>query len=77
MSDVDVDEGPIFSAVSGSARQLFLLLRCISFADKAQVQILEEGLKFTVEEATVMEGMSTLTAAGRACSLTKSRVMLP
>jgi cell cycle checkpoint protein len=54
MSQTDL---PIFNAVSSSARQLFLLLRCISFSPKAQVQISEEGLRFSVEESSVMEGM--------------------
>ncbi|KAI9682239.1 MAG: ssDNA endodeoxyribonuclease [Caeruleum heppii] len=49
-----------FSAVSGSARQLFLLLRCISFAPKVQVQITKEGLRFTVEENRVMQGLAFL-----------------
>ena len=51
---------PLFTAVSGSARPLHLLLRCIGFADKAQVQISEEGLRFSVEEASVMEGFAFL-----------------
>jgi cell cycle checkpoint protein len=54
------DELPILTAVSSSARQLYLLLRCISFSEKAHVQISDEGLKFSVEEASVMEGPSTL-----------------
>jgi hypothetical protein len=53
------DERPILTAVSSSARQLYLLLRCINFAEKAHVQISDEGLKFSVDEASVMEGMST------------------
>lgn len=51
---------PLFNAVSGSARQLFLLLRCISFSPKVQVQISEEGLRFSVEESSVLEGMMFL-----------------
>jgi cell cycle checkpoint protein len=49
------DEPPILTAVSSSARQLFLLLRCIAFANKAHVHIGAEGLKFAVDEASVME----------------------
>ena len=49
---------PLFSAVSGSARQLFQLLRCISFVSKTDVQITKEGLRFTVEESQVMQGQS-------------------
>lgn len=58
MASVDGHETPLFSAVSSSARQLFLLLRCIGFAQKAQVQITKEGLRFTVEESRVMQGQS-------------------
>jgi cell cycle checkpoint protein len=53
----DTNDRPIFSAVSSSTRQLYLLLRCISFATKAQVQISDEGLRFSVEESSVLEGM--------------------
>lgn len=54
------DEPPVFTAVSSSARQLFTLLRCIAFASKAHVQLSDEGLKFSVDEASVMEGASAL-----------------
>lgn len=53
-------KAPLFSAVSSSARQLFQLLRCISFASKAEVRITKEGLRFTVEEFQVMQGESPL-----------------
>jgi len=56
----DNREAPMFSAVSSSARQLFLLLRCISFAPKVQVQISDEGMRFSVEDSSVMEGMAFL-----------------
>ncbi|KAF2793554.1 Rad1-domain-containing protein [Melanomma pulvis-pyrius CBS 109.77] len=56
----DEDELPILTAVSSSARQLYLLLRCINFSEKAHVQINEEGLKFSVDEASVMEGSAFL-----------------
>lgn len=49
---------PLFGAVSGSARQLFQLLRCINFVSKSNVQITKEGLRFTVEESQVMQGES-------------------
>ena len=48
----------LFSAVSGSARQLFHLLRCINFVSKAHVQITKEGLRFTAEESQVMQGQT-------------------
>jgi cell cycle checkpoint protein len=50
------DEPPILTAVSSSARQLFTLLRCVAFANKAHVLLTEEGLRFSVDEASVMEG---------------------
>lgn len=55
------DEPPILTAVSSSARQLFTLLRCIAFASKAHVILSEEGLKFSVDEASVMEGAFACT----------------
>jgi len=55
------DHAPIFTAVSSSARQLFLLLRCISFSTKAQVQITDEGLRFSAEESSVIEGQYRLS----------------
>lgn len=58
MASITGDDQPLFSAVSSSARQLYQLLRCISFAPKAQVQIRKEGLRFTVEESRVMQGHS-------------------
>lgn len=51
---------PIFSALSTSARQLYLLLRCIAFTPKAEVQITPEGLRFSAEEARVIQGLSFL-----------------
>lgn len=51
---------PIFTALSTSARQLYLLLRCIAFTPKAEVQITPEGLRFSAEEARVIQGLSFL-----------------
>lgn len=51
---------PIFTAVSSSARQLFLLLRCIGFSPKADVQITTDGLRFSVEESRAVQGLSFL-----------------
>jgi hypothetical protein len=56
MADNNVESAPILSAVSGSARQLFVLLRCISFGSKFQVQPTEDGIRFSVEDSSVMEG---------------------
>ena len=52
----DEIDNPEFVATSTSARQLFLLLRCISFGDKVQLQISDEGMRFSVEDSAVMEG---------------------
>ncbi|KAJ4403368.1 checkpoint clamp complex protein Rad1 [Didymella pomorum] len=57
------DEPPVLTAVSSSARQLFTLLRCIAFASKAHVILSEEGLKFSVDEASVMEASAFLDKA--------------
>lgn len=57
MEIADNNAPPIFNAVSSSTRQLYLLLRCISFAPKAEVQIRKEGLRFAVEESRVMQGL--------------------
>jgi cell cycle checkpoint protein len=53
---MDAGEPSILTAVSSSARQLFMLLRCIAFANKAHVHVSEEGIKFAVAEVSVMEG---------------------
>lgn len=55
--------GPLFRAVSSSARQLFLLLNCIRFASKVQVRITTDGIQFAVEESRVMQGTSILYAS--------------
>lgn len=48
---------PIFSAVSNSARQLYLLLRCLAFAKKVTVQIMADGLRFSAEDSRIMQGL--------------------
>ncbi|KAJ5021128.1 repair protein Rad1/Rec1/Rad17-domain-containing protein, partial [Bipolaris maydis] len=48
------------TAVSSSARQLYQLLRCIAFSNKAHVQISDIGLKLAVDEASVMEASAFL-----------------
>ncbi|KAF1985535.1 hypothetical protein K402DRAFT_103452 [Aulographum hederae CBS 113979] len=60
VSDEDDPDRPLFTAVSSSARQLHALLRCINFGPKAQVQISAEGLRFSVEESSAMEGLAFL-----------------
>ncbi|KAF1926176.1 Rad1-domain-containing protein [Didymella exigua CBS 183.55] len=54
------DEPPVLTAVSSAARQLFTLLRCIAFASKAHVTLSEDGLKFSVSEASLMEASAFL-----------------
>ena len=56
MSEGVEESRPILSAVSSSARQIFALLRCVSFGSKFMVQPTEEGIRFSVEESSVMEG---------------------
>ncbi|CAK3733595.1 Cell cycle checkpoint RAD1 [Lecanosticta acicola] len=57
------NNGPLFTAVSSSARQILLLLRCISFAKKAHVRISSDGLRFSTEEGSVMEAVIFLEKA--------------
>lgn len=54
---------PLFSAVTTSSRQLLLLLRCISFAKKAQVRISPDGIRFSTEEGSAMEAFIFLDKA--------------
>lgn len=54
---------PIFTAISTSARQLYLLLRCIAFSPRAEVQITQSGIRFSVEEARVLQGLTFLDKA--------------
>ncbi len=51
---------PIFTAVSSSVRQLFLLVRCIGFSPKAEVQITIDGFRFSVEESRAVQGSTFL-----------------
>lgn len=57
---MDSNQVPIFTAVSSSARQLFLLLRCVGFSAKAEVQITTDGLRFSVEESRSVQGLTFL-----------------
>lgn len=54
---------PIFTAISTSARQLYLLLRCIAFSPNAQVEIDQQGIKFSVEEIRAVQGSTFLDKA--------------
>ncbi|KAL4814837.1 repair protein Rad1/Rec1/Rad17-domain-containing protein [Aspergillus spinulosporus] len=57
------DTGPIFTAVSSNANQLYTLLHCISFAQNATVQITPDGIRFSVEEGRVVQGLAFLDKA--------------
>ncbi|KAL1302270.1 hypothetical protein AAFC00_002691 [Neodothiora populina] len=52
---------PLCSAICSSARQLYLLLRCISFSSKTQVRVSADGLRFSAEETSVMEAFVFLS----------------
>ncbi|KAF2169208.1 hypothetical protein M409DRAFT_20431 [Zasmidium cellare ATCC 36951] len=54
---------PLFTAVSSSARQILLLLRCISFAKKAHVSISSNGMRFSTEDGSIMEAFIFLDKA--------------
>ncbi|KAF7588138.1 ssDNA endodeoxyribonuclease [Aspergillus hancockii] len=56
MADVE----PIFSAVSSNAHHLYTLLQCIGFAPKATVHITPDGIRFSVEEGRVIQGLAFL-----------------
>ncbi|KAJ5544805.1 hypothetical protein N7535_006807 [Penicillium sp. DV-2018c] len=51
---------PLFTAVSGNAHHLYTLLSCIGFAHKATVQITPEGIRFSVGEGRVIQGLAFL-----------------
>ena len=67
----------LFSAVSGSARQLFQLLRCINFVSKVHVQITKDGLRFTAEESQVMQGLEVVLPLNLVLLTTAFRLHLP
>jgi cell cycle checkpoint protein len=54
---------PLFNAVSSSARQILMLLRCIAFAKKAHVRLSADGIRFSTEEGSVMEAFIFLDKA--------------
>jgi cell cycle checkpoint protein len=55
------DQPPLFSAVTSSARQLFSVLRCCGFQPRAELELLPEGVKVTVEDSRVMQGQPPKT----------------
>lgn len=54
---------PVFSAVSSNAHHLYTLLQCIGFASQVTVQITPDGLRFSVEEGRVIQGLAFLDKA--------------
>ncbi|KAI5811457.1 repair protein Rad1/Rec1/Rad17-domain-containing protein [Peziza echinospora] len=46
---------PCLNAVTSSTRQLFTILKCVSFAPRAQVQLSAEGIRVSVEDSRVMQ----------------------
>lgn len=57
------DAAPIFSAVASNAHHLYTLLHCIGFARRATVQITPDGIRFSVEEGRVIQGLAFLDKA--------------
>ncbi|KAJ5169631.1 uncharacterized protein N7500_002414 [Penicillium coprophilum] len=51
---------PLFTGVSNNAHHLYTLLSCIGFTHKATVQITPDGLRFSVEEGRVIQGLAFL-----------------
>ncbi|KAK2068268.1 hypothetical protein P8C59_002917 [Phyllachora maydis] len=49
---------PLFRAVASSTRPLHQLLKAISFTNKVQVEITDEGLRFAADHARVMQGIA-------------------
>ena len=54
---------PLFSAVSSNAHHLYTLLQCIGFASQVTVQITPDGIRFSVEEGRVIQGLAFLDKA--------------
>lgn len=57
---MDKSNSPVFAAKTSSVRQILSLLKCIGFISKAQVQISSEGVRVTVEDSRVMQGIYRL-----------------
>lgn len=54
---------PVFSAVSVNANNLYTLLQCIGFSPKATVQITPDGIRVSVEDGRVIQGLAFLDKA--------------
>lgn len=53
-------DGPLFTALATSTRQIFLLLRCIAFTSRADVYITTDGLRFSTEESHAIQASTLL-----------------
>ncbi|KAI1815234.1 DNA repair exonuclease rad1 [Poronia punctata] len=51
---------PLFRAVASSTRQIYQLLKCISFSPKVEVQLTHEGIRFAADHSRVMQGVAFL-----------------
>ncbi|KAF3491845.1 checkpoint clamp complex protein Rad1 [Arthroderma uncinatum] len=60
---MDTSSAPVLSAVSTSVGQLYTLLKCIGFSRQASVQITPQGIRFSVEEGRVLQGLAFLDKA--------------
>ncbi|KAK6949405.1 hypothetical protein Daesc_009481 [Daldinia eschscholtzii] len=54
---------PLFRAVASSTRQIYQLLKCISFTAKVQVEITPDGIRFAADHSRVMQGVAFLDKA--------------
>ena len=76
MASDEESESPIFSAISSTTRQLFQLLRCIGFASKANVQLSDKGIQFSVHDSQVMQGALASISRGSHGSFLKAKIVL-
>ncbi|KAI0126564.1 DNA repair exonuclease rad1, partial [Xylariales sp. AK1849] len=50
----------LFRAIASSTRQIYQLLKCISFTAKVHVQITQDGIRFAADLSRVMQGVAFL-----------------
>lgn len=55
-----MSDGPLFTALATSTKQLYLLLRAISFTSHANLHILSEGIRVTTEDARTIQASTLL-----------------
>ncbi|KAI0531782.1 DNA repair exonuclease rad1 [Xylaria digitata] len=51
---------PLFRAVASSTKQIYQLLKCISFSAKVDVQLTHDGIRFAADHSRVMQGVAFL-----------------